>query len=65
MLIDGLDLAGVPAALLARCGERRSVYLEDWLDSMWQMRGATASQLGQAGGRFGTTRKPPWTSNPS
>ncbi|MDX3658966.1 ADP-ribosylglycohydrolase family protein [Streptomyces sp. ID05-26A] len=41
LLVDGADLADVPAALLARCAERRSLYLEEWLGSLWQMPGAT------------------------
>jgi len=41
LLVDGLDLADVPAALLARCRERRSIYLEEWLGSLWRMPGAT------------------------
>lgn len=40
-LVDGLELADLPAALLARCGEQRTVYLEDWLGTLWQMPGAT------------------------
>ncbi|MCE7010284.1 hypothetical protein LWC34_46895 [Kibdelosporangium philippinense] len=29
LLVDGLNLVDVPAALLARCKERRTVYLAD------------------------------------
>ncbi|WP_237047788.1 ADP-ribosylglycohydrolase family protein [Lentzea guizhouensis] len=41
LLVDGHDLADVPAALLDRCRERRSVYLEEWLGSLWRTPGAT------------------------
>jgi ADP-ribosylglycohydrolase len=41
LLVDGLALADVPAALLRRCAERRSVYLEDWLGTLWATPGAT------------------------
>lgn len=41
ILVDGADLADVPAALLARCAERRSIYLEDWLGHLWRTPGAT------------------------
>ncbi|MFD4670003.1 ADP-ribosylglycohydrolase family protein [Lentzea sp. NPDC058450] len=41
LLVDGLALADVPAALLARCAERRTVYLADWLGSLWEGPGAT------------------------
>lgn len=41
LLVDGADLADVPAALLARCAERRSIYMEEWLGSLWRMPGAT------------------------
>ncbi|MEV6237853.1 ADP-ribosylglycohydrolase family protein [Lentzea sp. NPDC051838] len=41
LLVDGVELADVPAALLDRCGERREVYLEEWLGSLWEVPGAT------------------------
>ncbi|USX53476.1 ADP-ribosylglycohydrolase family protein [Lentzea sp. HUAS12] len=41
LLVDGLDLAGVPAALLARCRDQRSAYREDWLGTLWKSPGAT------------------------
>jgi ADP-ribosylglycohydrolase len=40
LLVDGVGLADVPAALLARCRERRSIYLQEWLGSLWQRPGA-------------------------
>lgn len=43
LLVDGVDVAEVPAALLRRCAERRSVYLEDWLGTLWRMPGATTA----------------------
>ncbi|MCS7475509.1 ADP-ribosylglycohydrolase family protein [Umezawaea endophytica] len=43
LLVDGLALADVPAALLRRCAERRTVYLEDWLGTLWEVPGATTS----------------------
>ncbi|SES32094.1 ADP-ribosylglycohydrolase family protein [Lentzea albida] len=42
LLVDGLDLADVPAALLARCRDQRSTYREEWLGSLWKVPGATA-----------------------
>ncbi|MET9224484.1 ADP-ribosylglycohydrolase family protein [Lentzea sp. NPDC003310] len=41
LLVDGADLADVPAALLARCADRRTTYLDDWLGTLWQAPGAT------------------------
>ncbi|WNV85740.1 ADP-ribosylglycohydrolase family protein [Umezawaea sp. Da 62-37] len=43
LLVDGINLADVPALLLARCHERRTVYLEDWLGALWKTPGATTS----------------------
>ena len=43
LLVDGLALADVPAALLRRCAERRTVYLEEWLGALWEMPGATTA----------------------
>ncbi len=44
LLVDGLDLADVPAALLRRCGEQRTTYREDWLGALWATPGATTPE---------------------
>ena len=41
LLVDALDLADVPAALLARCRDQRSTYREEWLGPLWKSPGAT------------------------
>ncbi|HEX6341060.1 ADP-ribosylglycohydrolase family protein [Umezawaea sp.] len=41
LLVDGLALADVPAALLQRCADRRRVYQGDWLGALWEAPGAT------------------------
>ncbi|SER26736.1 ADP-ribosylglycohydrolase family protein [Actinokineospora terrae] len=41
LLVDGLPLAEVAAALRDRCAEQRTVYRADWLGTLWEGPGAT------------------------
>ncbi|MBB4774382.1 ADP-ribosylglycohydrolase family protein, partial [Actinomadura welshii] len=43
-LADGMDPAGLPAALRARCHEQRTVYHGDWLGELWQRPGMDAPE---------------------